>query len=285
MKKLMFAVAAVAAGVAFAEVQSANIVGYQNLGTDSAESPSVGMTFTPISGAETFKLGTITAKDMDPDIDCLQLLDSETTKILGQYSYFSKELADELAIDDGGQAGDYDDLVGWWDIGMAGEPDNYRGDEDINVGQGFLGLMMSHSPTFFVANGEVPTEWSFIHTDNAESPYICNYMPINFKFKDITATDMDPDIDCLQLLDSETTKILGQYSYFSKELADELAIDDGGQAGDYDDLVGWWDVGMAGEPDNYRGEEPLNAGQAFLGLMMSHGDTYFNFPGVNNLKK
>ena len=55
MKKLMFAAAAIAAGVAVADVTSANVVGYQNLGMDLGVSKISAPTFLKIGGARKIK--------------------------------------------------------------------------------------------------------------------------------------------------------------------------------------------------------------------------------------
>ena len=57
MKKLMFALTAVAATVAMADVVSSNIVGYQNQGVQKYQ--LVSATFTGVDGKENFKLGDL----------------------------------------------------------------------------------------------------------------------------------------------------------------------------------------------------------------------------------
>lgn len=239
----------------------------------------MGATFVPVNGASTYKLSTLTATDMDPDTDCFQLLDPDTTATVAAYSYFSKDLADALAEDDGEEEGAYDELVGWWDQGQAGDAEFYRGDDEIAVGQGFLGLFTSGSDVSLTCPGKVPDTSTSITTGGKESPALCNYLPVTtLKMKNITATDMDPDTDGLQVLDPDTTATLATYSYFSKELADDLAVEDGEEEGAYDDLVGWWEQGKAGEDEFYYGENDLPPGAMFLGLMTSGADVSLNFP-------
>ena len=134
----------------FADITSANIVGYQGLKTNSQLSPSIGWTFLPMNLENGYVLlKDVVAKDMDPDIDCLQVLDPSSTLATGMYSYFSQELADEMSIGDYGVPGMYDELVGWWDAGMAGEPDNYRGERIVKAGEAFLGLFGSYGNVTF----------------------------------------------------------------------------------------------------------------------------------------
>ena len=48
--------------------------------TDALLSPSIGWTFLPMDDkATSIPLSNIIAKNMDPDTDCLQVLDPETT--------------------------------------------------------------------------------------------------------------------------------------------------------------------------------------------------------------
>ena len=280
---MIAASAALCAAVGFA-VESSNIVGYQQLNTDAKLSPSMGATFVPVSGAASYKLGDVVAKDMDPDTDCLQVLDPDTTAATALYSYFSKELADALAEEDGEPEGAYDELIGWWDMGKAGEPENYRSNTSITVGQGFLGLFMSAEDVTFTYNGSVPMTSTSLSTGAKLSPTLCNYLPIQVTLSQLTADGMDPDTDCLQVLDPTSTAATALYSYFSKELADELAEEDGEPEGAYDELIGWWDMGKAGEPENYRGGVTVAPGAAFLGLFMSSTGSgeaiQFNFPAA-----
>ena len=253
-----------------------SVVGYQDLQTGGNESPSIGGTFIPVGGGSTYTLGQVKATDMDPDIDALQLLDPNTTIPLGLYSYFSQDVADALKEDDPDT--DWDSFVGWWDKGMAGEDGHSRDSEVINVGQGFLGLVMSGADITLQYAGEAPTIPTCINTDGAESPYVCNYLPKQLTLSQITAEDMDPDIDALQVLDPNTTLPLALYSYFSKDVADALKEDDPDT--DWDSFVGWWDKGMAGEDGHYRGNVIVAPGAAYLGLVMSGADITLNFPSV-----
>ena len=275
MKKVMFGLAAAAAISAFA-IESANIVGYQELETEGNESPSIGGTFIPCNGSDTYLLGSVKATDMDPDIDSLQLLDPDTTGVNGMYSYFSQDVADAMKEDD--PETDWDSFVGWWDVGMAGEEGHSRDNQEINVGQGFLGLVASGANITLQYAGEAPTVPTSISTGGSESPYVCNYLPKALKLSQITAEDMDPDIDSLQVLDPNTTGVNGMYSYFSQDVADALKEDD--PETDWDSFVGWWDVGMAGEDGHSRNNEDVDAGAAFLGLIASGSNVTFNFPSV-----
>ena len=251
-------------------------MGYQNLQTGGNESPSIGGTFIPVGGGSTYTLGQVKATDMDPDIDALQLLDADTTAVLGLYSYFSQDIADALKDEDPDT--DWDSFIGWWDIGMAGEDGHSRDSLQVNVGQGFLGMIGSGADVALQYAGEAPIIPTSISTDGAESPFVCNYLPKQLTLSQITADDMDPDIDALQVLDPNTTAVLGLYSYFSQDVADALKVDDPDT--DWDSFVGWWDIGMAGEDGHSRGNVNVAPGAAFLGMIGSGADITLNFPSV-----
>ena len=129
----------------YAATRQVHKVGYQNLSTEANESPSIGMTFIPVAGGETYRLGDMKAVDFDIDFDLLQVLDPNTTLATGYFAYCSKELADSIAEGEGGKAGDCDNLIGWWDTfnGSLGDEDFRMDEEQINPGDGFLGMMYS----------------------------------------------------------------------------------------------------------------------------------------------
>ena len=282
MKKLMFAVAAVAAGVALADVTSANIVGYQNLSNDGCESPSIGATFVPLSGESTYKLGELKGIETDPDNDVLQLLDPDTTDTLNTFGYCSPEaaaMAEKIAKV---EPGTYAAWIGWWEVTDGFDPsdDDLRADDvDINVGQGFLGLMADDIQ--FTSSGEAPQEPVEIATDGCESPYIANMIPREIKLGWIKGTDTDPDNDVFQLLDPDTTDTLATYGYCSPEaaaMAEKIAKV---EPGTYDAWIGWWEVTDGFDPsdDDLRADDvDVPAGQAFLGLMAD--DVIYAFPSA-----
>jgi hypothetical protein len=122
-----------------------NVVGYQAVKTDSTLSPSIGATFLPFSGANSYKLGDITVSGMTAGNDIIQVLDPETTTTSAQYTYFSKAEADQMAIEEGGAAGDYDDFVGWWDNTNLFGDGGQAGDVPVAAGEAFLGLFSTRA--------------------------------------------------------------------------------------------------------------------------------------------
>ena len=90
MKKVMFAAAVAAGMVAFGEaIQSANIVGYQDVSKGAVKQPLFGFTFTPVSGATTVKLGAVTAKGMEGGNDIIQVINPTTLGTSARYTYYS----------------------------------------------------------------------------------------------------------------------------------------------------------------------------------------------------
>ena len=237
----------------------------------------MGFTFQPVTGTE-FKLGDLTAKNMDPDSDALQVLDTETTAALKCYTYFSPELAKEWEE----TPGEYDDCIGWWEKGMYGEAEYYYGNEPIQRGQAFLLLNGLYHEIIIQGQGEVPMKATSV-TFSENHPMIANYLPVDMKLKDlkVEGAGMDPDSDALQLLDTETTAAIKCYTYFSAELAKEWEE----TPGEYDDCIGWWEKGMYGEAEYYYGDEIVKAGQGFLALNGLYHEITVDFPSALDVSK
>ena len=151
MKKLMFT-AAVAAGLAaFGDgIESANIVGYGTYNTDELRQPSFGACFIPVNGASSYKLGDLKPTDLDPDNDTIQVINPTTLASDAVYVYMSKEVADAAALEDGEEAGAYDELIGWWDYVIGIGEDNAKADNvNVTPGAAFLGKFDSGNDITF----------------------------------------------------------------------------------------------------------------------------------------
>ena len=147
MKKLMIAAsAALFATVSFAELASANIVGYQDLETTAVKSPMFGFTFMPVGGGDTVLLGSVTALGMNGGRDTVQVINPETLAPDAQYTYYSDAQARAEAMEEA--EGDPEafeevyeelkELVGWWVAGALGRTP--AGDVVVGAGKAFLGL-------------------------------------------------------------------------------------------------------------------------------------------------
>ena len=164
--------------------------------------------------------------------------------------------------------------------GFDPDDDDLRTDDfDINVGQGFLGLMADDIQ--FTSSGEAPQEPVEVATDGCESPYICNMIPREIKLGWIKGTDTDPDNDVFQLLDPDTTDTLNTFGYCSPEYAAAAEKRKGKPAGTFDYWIGWWEVTDGFDPDDEdlsANDVDVPAGQAYLGLMAD--DVVFAFPSA-----
>ena len=151
MKKLMFAAAlATVCGAVQADAISSDIVGYNNKVTDGTKYPVFGASFLPVNGAETYKLGAFVPSNASTDDDWIQVINSTTLGADNMYHYVDKATADYIAIDNGGEAGDCDDLIGWWDGAYdIGEEEGFANNVDVEAGDGFLGLFESGNEITF----------------------------------------------------------------------------------------------------------------------------------------
>ena len=132
--------------VAFS-VESANIVGYQDVSKGAVKQPLFGFTFTPVSGASTVKLGSITASGMVGGLDSIQVINPTTLASSAVYTYYSDAQAREEAADEAGasEGEDFDEvydelkeLVGWWNANAFGTVS--ADDVVVEAGDAFLVL-------------------------------------------------------------------------------------------------------------------------------------------------
>ena len=145
MKKLMFAAAAAFCGTVFG-LESANVVGYQDIETTAVKSPMFGFTFMPVGGGDTVLLGSVKALGMNGGRDTVQVINPETLAPDAQYTYYSDEQARAEAMEEA--EGDPEafeevyeelkELVGWWVAGALGRTP--AGDVVVGAGKAFLGL-------------------------------------------------------------------------------------------------------------------------------------------------
>ena len=260
-------------------VPLSSVVGYNTYQTSTLRQPSFGACFIPVGGGSTYKLGDLKPADFDPDNDIIALINPTTLGTDAQYVYMSKEIADAAAIDEGA-AGDYDELIGWWDAALGVGEDGAKADNvSINVGQAFLGLFESGNDIGFLSCGEAPAVSTSISTGSAKQPFFASYIPKTITLSQIVADDFDPDNDVIAVINPTTLGTDAQYVYMSKEIADAAAIDEGGAAGDYDELIGWWDAVLGVGEDGAKADNVnVTPGAAFLGLFESGNDITFNFP-------
>ena len=99
MKKLMIAAAVAAtAGIAGA-IESANIVGYQDVSKGAVAKPMFGFTFVPVDGSTSVKLGSVTVSGMRGGYDYIQVINPTTLGTDARYTYYSLAQAQAAAAD------------------------------------------------------------------------------------------------------------------------------------------------------------------------------------------
>lgn len=255
-------------------------MGYNNNVTDGSKYPVFGASFLPVNGATTYKLGNLVPSNASTDDDAIQIINSETLDADKVYLYLDKTTADYIAVDNGGEAGDCDDLIGWWDTAYdIGEEDGFANDVAIENGSGFLGFFGSGNEISFLSSGKAPITTTAVTTDGSKYPIIANYIPKTIKLGWIVPEGASTDDDAIQVINSETLDADKVYLYLDKATADYIAVDNGGEAGDCDDLIGWWDTAYdIGEEDGAANDVDVAAGAGFLGFFGSGNEITFNFP-------
>ena len=130
-------------------------MGYQDVDKGAVKQPMFGFTFTPVGGASTIKLGSITASGMEGGLDVIQVINPTTLGATTSYTYYSDaqaraEAAEEAEDETGATSGEeYEevyaevynelkDLIGWWVNGKMGTES--AADVVVNPGDAFLGL-------------------------------------------------------------------------------------------------------------------------------------------------
>ena len=259
MKKLMFGIAAVSAGICLADVTSANVVGYQNKVINKQGFNYVGGTFERVDG-ETLSLADVSKNDQftcdNPDL-LFFLDDGGGTRVrkdgyLAQYSYFTK--ADYDAPADGWYVYDAIANDGTW---LAPEEE-----DDFSYGAGAV-VTTINKEAALIFSGAVHKGAPTIIISKIGFNFVGNPTPCDLTLSDVTPNDIftcdNPDL-LFFLDDGGGTKVrkdgyLSQYSYFTKDGFDAPA--DGWYIYDAIANDGIW-VGPDEEDNN------LTAGTAFV---------------------
>ena len=316
MKKLMFAAAAIAAGIAVADVTSANIVGYNGISTEvegvKTTSMGVGSVFLPVAGVgegNTYKLKDIVVicetkgKYLNPGSEYFQKLDPTTTEVEKRYTYVSRE-AIEDNVDEWNDA--YLQGVGWWEnrkgiISSIEDLDfsDMCGDDDIPVGTAFLALVSDKKQYRIQSSGAVPLESSGISTEKTSSLFFLNYLPTSIDINSLTidvlkdsgevdaSKYLNPGSEYFQVLDPSTTEVRKRYTYVSR-MAIEDNVDEWNDA--YLQGVGWWEnrKGIISSIEDLDFSDMLKGGKAvtltpgfsFLSLVSDRKNYRINFPAA-----
>ena len=281
MKKLMFAIAAVAAGTVLADVSSANIVGYQGLAPTAYEEggetlyyayPNVGMTFKTVAEVpagmpegDYFKLGDTTVEGLDPmsgEFFYQIFTDSCSVDSDSAIVYVSKEMSIAAVGDDS--------MMGWWDQFIT-VPMN---DALFPAGTAFIGSLGGSHDLTLQSAGEAKQGIININISGQAYPHMANPVPRDIKFKEIVVVGMDPmsgeffyqadQRDCT--VDSESAIV-----YVSEEMSIAAVGDDS--------MKGWWDQFISVPMD----EELWHAGECYLGSMGGNDGVVVTFPSATNV--
>ncbi len=257
MKKMMTAFAAcMIAGLVSAQVESANIVGYQTM-TAGGQFYSSGATFISVgSSTGEWRLGDVTASGMNPDTDFIQFL--STTDANAEIYATYVDSATSQSYDE------TDNWVGWWDVGNGlGVGDSSLDDQTFSAGTGFLCNFTSSGVTLTYA-GEVLQGSTTLDLSGQQFPMIANFTPVDLTLGDLTVSGMNPDTDFIQFL--STTDANAEIYATYVDSATSQSYDE------TDNWVGWWDVGNGlGVGDSSLDSQTFPAGTAVLGNFTSTG--------------
>ena len=286
-------------------------MGYQDVSKGAVKQPMFGFTFTPIGGAATIKLGTVTATGMQGGRDFIQVINPTTLAASAQYTYYSDaqaqaDAAEEAEIRHDDDGDDYDEAyaeeyaankakIGWWTgtVGKSSSADNV----DVAVGSGFLGFSAASRNIAYTCSGEVPSTSKSYAPGAVKQPIVANFLPARMYLKDILVTGMQGGRDFIQVINPTTLAASAQYTYYSDaqaqaDAAEEAEIRHDDDGDDYDEAyaeeyeanqakIGWWSgtVGKSTRADNII----VEAGDAFLGYSANARSLTFSFKAVQDL--
>ena len=251
----------------FADVTSANIVGYVNVVKGNEKKPTVGGVFCPIGNGKTWKLNDIqvastnTGAKAKAYMNCVteyvQVLDENTAAVTARYTYMSLNMLKALYAT-GWEA--YTSRVGWWyytgDAAKALktkiESPNYQDymvpdTVTFPVGRGLLSYFTGTSGLVFETSGEVPQETTGYTAGNEKKPLIVNYIPRPVDLTEISVVStntgakakayMNCVTEYIQKLDANSAAVTARYTYMSLNMLKALYAT-GWEA--YTSRVGWW---------------------------------------------
>jgi hypothetical protein len=256
MKKLITAAMALAlfAGMASAQVNSDNIVGYVTITNAPGDTySSYGNCFITAGDNNTnATLACITAGGMTPGDDYIQFLNPADTSVDLIATYIDAAAAAGL-----GDAG----LQGWWNLDIDTRLDG----TSLPAGTGFLCNIASGNQVVFTFTGEVVEDIIELDLTGQTYPMVANTVPAELTLGDISANGMVPGDDYIQFLNPLDTSVDLIATYIDAAAAAGL-----GDAG----LQGWWNLDI----DTRLDSTILPAGWAFLCNLASGNPVMIAFP-------
>ena len=258
MKKVMFGFAAAVAMVAFGDISSSNVVGYNVQNSGSSLYLTGGMCFVTTGGTDgTFRLGDIKMSGSTWGSDWLNFVDP-TTSIVDPSKNVTYYSAAE-AIADGGSAEDAE----WEDF-----DENCKDDVTYPIGTAFLCNFLNTNISITYA-GEVNIASSTIDCAGKPYTFMANIYPGDLTAGDIKLENSVWGSDWLNFVDPATSIVdpSKNITYYSAA----EAIADGGSAEDAE----WEDY-----DENSKDDVVIKMGSGFLCNFLSQ-NVKVVFPAVN----
>ena len=281
----------------FADVTSANVVGYQNkaMAADGSNNFVVRTLNQMATDWDDCELGMLTVtlvdKDgnggWDPWMDNLMTLDPANGLPLETYAYFSPYYAEQYGVPAGWYTAD--EIIGL-DEDPQIIPEKTRDDVKINFRDGFKVVIASGNEVTVNNAGEVLSKGWIPLSLNADGSnnFTGNVTPVNIKIGDIqvTETDLetgmggwDPWMDVLCKLDPANGLPVETYTYMTPYYA----------AGDYSCDPGWYTTTDLENADNLgiplqgkcqNEKVSFDAGEAFKVVIASGNEVQLFIPSA-----
>ena len=244
------------ATVSFAELASANVVGYANKSVTAGDrAMRSASTFLNVGANPTeIKISDIKQSVGDPGDLTLCLYDDNVTRI-ARYWYFSSEATDgELP-------------EGWYQLDNSGDPDLEGGvkDADLPYGQGCV-IISGNSSAQYTSAGEVDSIKREFSVTAGARKMMGNVLPKTVQLSEIKQSVGDPGDLTFCTYDNNVTR-LARYWYFSTEATDgELP-------------EGWYQLDDNGDPDLEAGPKDfaLESGAGFV-VVSGNSNAVLQFP-------
>ena len=273
----------------FADVTSANVVGYANMAQNPDEedfqNPTFGFTFQPLNDEEGWvSLGNVAVDGLDPFNNgdyFYQLLPEDATPGAEVYYYFDLANVKLWLEADGVEYTEEEAkaLVGWWSdfAGYAeDDPSEFRLDDvSFKAGSSFVGLILGCQNLIVKCNGEAQRTKTNVNVSQQLNPTFANPIPRDIALGEVKVAGLDAfngDF-FFQLLKTDATPGADVFYYFDLENVKLWLEADGVEYTEEEAkaLVGWWSdfAGYAeDDPSEYRLDGKIvKPGEAFIGLL------------------
>ena len=238
----------IAAVSAFA-VESANIVGYQNVNGAASQKAMIGATFQKIAGTG-MTLGDVGVNDSFVELSDMLTLLNEYGGAAGVYVYMTATTAADFGL----EAGWYDnDEISTWD---GESPLINKNSVELYDGEAMM-LQVSSSDAALVFAGAVPDEAVELECAAGQKTFLSNCTPVDRTLGDITVNASFAELADMLTILNEYGGAAGVYVYMTATTAADFGL----EAGWYDnDEISTWD----GESPLLPQAIALPAGKGFM---------------------